>query len=332
VERSRFPEELLDALAEVIPALVLGYYQVDLRVPTFTALTSPAGFYPEHLMLRSAELQDEHPVKHHHDRTLDPTAVRLSDVCDIAAFRKTPFYEEVNRPLGIEHQMTFRLAGPEPVLIAISLSRSDRDFTDAERDLCNLLREPLAAANALAVRTGVVHDSLLHYLHVDPSAALVSWEGDVMTPLDPLAEQSLPRFLNATGIAGATPADWLQAARSGDTALDGRLPERHTMVFTDTHGSVEVRHIPGVGDHHDLLTLRDLDRDLRESLRSLRLRPREAEVLEMIMDGRTNQEIATAMGITAATVKKHLERIYSTLGVSSRTAASAAARRASGIH
>lgn len=51
------------------------------------------------------------------------------------------------------------------------------------------------------------------------------------------------------------------------------------------------------------------------------LTEREQEVLRHISEGKTNKEIARALGISPATVKAHVERIISKLGVSDRTQA-----------
>jgi DNA-binding CsgD family transcriptional regulator len=48
---------------------------------------------------------------------------------------------------------------------------------------------------------------------------------------------------------------------------------------------------------------------------------REREVLRWLARGKTNAEIGAILGISAATVSKHLEHIYPKLGVENRTAA-----------
>ncbi len=60
-------------------------------------------------------------------------------------------------------------------------------------------------------------------------------------------------------------------------------------------------------------------------LEQLGLTPREAEVLFWVARGKTNDEIATVLGIGLSTVKKHLESTYVKLGVENRTAAAALA-------
>jgi DNA-binding NarL/FixJ family response regulator len=59
-----------------------------------------------------------------------------------------------------------------------------------------------------------------------------------------------------------------------------------------------------------------------EPLATLGLSPRVAEVLLWVAQGKTNPEIASILGISESTVKKHMMEIMGTLGVETRTAAS----------
>jgi DNA-binding CsgD family transcriptional regulator len=60
---------------------------------------------------------------------------------------------------------------------------------------------------------------------------------------------------------------------------------------------------------------------------SEKLSTREIEVLQLVAEGLSSREIAERLVITPATVKKHLEHIYTGLDVHTRTAAVAQARR-----
>lgn len=55
------------------------------------------------------------------------------------------------------------------------------------------------------------------------------------------------------------------------------------------------------------------------------LSPREREVLELIVAGKSNKEIAADLGISRATVKFHVSVIFSRMGVEDRTQAAVAA-------
>ena len=58
-----------------------------------------------------------------------------------------------------------------------------------------------------------------------------------------------------------------------------------------------------------------------------RLTARESQVLLWVARGKTNRDIADILGMSPRTVNKHLEHIFEKLGVETRTAAAAAARR-----
>ncbi len=57
------------------------------------------------------------------------------------------------------------------------------------------------------------------------------------------------------------------------------------------------------------------------------LTPRQKQVLELLVEGRTNQEIAQALGLSENTVKVHLAAVFRNLGVSSRVEAVLAGMR-----
>jgi ATP/maltotriose-dependent transcriptional regulator MalT len=63
-------------------------------------------------------------------------------------------------------------------------------------------------------------------------------------------------------------------------------------------------------------------------LTTLGLTEREAEVLGWIAQGKSNDEVAAVLGVCSQTVKKHLERIYDSLGVANRTEAALKAQTA----
>lgn len=66
---------------------------------------------------------------------------------------------------------------------------------------------------------------------------------------------------------------------------------------------------------------------LAERMGSEELTPREFDVLEQIVNGRSNKEIAAELEITEATVKTHINSLLAKLGVTDRTQAATAAIR-----
>jgi two-component system NarL family response regulator len=64
---------------------------------------------------------------------------------------------------------------------------------------------------------------------------------------------------------------------------------------------------------------------LAERMGTEELTPRESDVLEQIVRGKSNKEIATVLEISEATVKTHINSLLSKLGVTDRTQAATAA-------
>jgi len=59
--------------------------------------------------------------------------------------------------------------------------------------------------------------------------------------------------------------------------------------------------------------------DVRPTNGSAHLSPREREVVAAVVDGRSNDEIASRLGISPKTVESHLRRLFERLDVASRT-------------
>ena len=59
----------------------------------------------------------------------------------------------------------------------------------------------------------------------------------------------------------------------------------------------------------------------------VQLTPRELATLRLMADGKSNKEIANALGISERTVKTHLGHLFEKLGVTSRTEAVKVATR-----
>jgi DNA-binding NarL/FixJ family response regulator len=66
---------------------------------------------------------------------------------------------------------------------------------------------------------------------------------------------------------------------------------------------------------------------LAERITQVQLTPRELAALRLMADGRSNKEIANALGISERTVKTHLGHLFEKLGVTSRTEAVKVASR-----
>jgi DNA-binding NarL/FixJ family response regulator len=137
------------------------------------------------------------------------------------------------------------------------------------------------------------------------------------------------RLLEAafTGFSGhrfALPGEigtWLRQAEATSSGAD-------TEAVSITTGKSEARirfsYVGTMGP--DDILLRIAEADLQEELvlkSHFSLSPRESQVLLWIARGKSNRDIAAILGLSPRTVNKHLEQVFTKLGVENRTSAAA---------
>jgi DNA-binding CsgD family transcriptional regulator len=129
------------------------------------------------------------------------------------------------------------------------------------------------------------------------------------------------------------------ARRFGGAAVAARSSHRYRFRWPHIHDLLS-RYIGALGDRDeglDLdtaaeLALRGRGSRRRTGLGWAGLTPTEQKVVELVAQGCSNEDIAAALVMGTATVRTHLNHVYTKLGVSSRTALAAeATRRASAL-
>ena len=73
------------------------------------------------------------------------------------------------------------------------------------------------------------------------------------------------------------------------------------------------------GRHRDIaVSVREIGSELSAFQQRFHLSRREVQVTELVLHGYCNRDIATTLGITAGTTKKHLSHVFDKVGVDSR--------------
>jgi DNA-binding response OmpR family regulator/DNA-binding CsgD family transcriptional regulator len=115
---------------------------------------------------------------------------------------------------------------------------------------------------------------------------------------------------------------WLDQAQQGKAGSKAAA-----MASFPGNEQLRLQYMGKLGPNEFLLRLaKDAGADTPAEFSSeLGLTTREGEVLSWLSKGKTNRDIAQILGLSPRTVDKHLEQIYSKLGVENRTAAAAIA-------
>src|SRR5437762_8027188 len=75
-----------------------------------------------------------------------PSALRISDYLTTRQFHRTGIYNEFYKVLGIEEQMCMGLTVSRELMISCTLNRVQRNFTERDREMINLLGPHIVAA------------------------------------------------------------------------------------------------------------------------------------------------------------------------------------------
>lgn len=102
---------------------------------------------------------------------------------------------------------------------------------------------------------------------------------------------------------------------------------RKTVALLLPHVDAAARKIEGLPE---IQPEEVASRQVVNSLMQAGLTPREIEILEWVRNGKTNIEIGMILGISAFTVKNHLQRIFKKMNVTNRAQAASEMERAPG--
>jgi DNA-binding CsgD family transcriptional regulator/PAS domain-containing protein len=316
--RGGFRLHTMERLRALVPSDMAAWVETYTDRPQAEAIASPHDLLPDGPR-RFARIRDEHPILAHFERCRDGSAVKLSDFFAPAQYRRLRFYQEFFRPAGVEHQLSMALPRRGPRLIRITLNRRRRDFSERDRLVLNLVRLHVAQAHQNAEAFERIDaergdlERAAEALHV--GVIVVRGRGRAMY-MNPRAREQLAVYFAPHPVRH----DSLPDALAGWFAA--HPPPRQPLVVEQDGSRLEIRSL--AEPDGCLLVLRErLTRIAPRPLESLGLTRRQAEVLAWLAQGKANSEIASILEISPNTVARHLEAIFATLGVETRTAAAA---------
>ncbi len=321
-DRDAWVRAALHGVATAVPADVVTLNEVDPANERVVFAADPADWaVPDDSGALLAQLQHEHPLIARYARTGDGSATAISDLVDERTWHASEIYRRVYAPMGVEDQLSVTLPARRPLVVAIVASRSVRGFSARDHAVLDLLRSHLAHSWR-TVRERARMRSLLAVA----GRAMVSEDsgivvlGDPPTALTPGGLELLSRWYGAPSPGDSLPphvVTWLAANR-----VAGDLEPIRPLVTRQGGRTAFLRYLPGAADQPEALVVRVRSgRPELEELASLGLTPRESQVLRAVASGAPNTDIATDLGISPGTVKKHLDNVYTKLGVGSRTQA-----------
>jgi len=230
--------------------------------------------------------------------------------------------KRLKRDAGLEHV---------PIIFMTGLAETEHIVRGLEAGGVDYVTKPIAVEEMLArIRVHLANARLTQSARAaldvsDRYLLAVNAVGKIMWAT-PQAQKLLSDALSADSDDDVVLPDpipqWLNEARRGK-------PGSKAAIMTALPGDEQLRlqYMGKLGTNEFLLRLaKDSGAETPAEFSSeLGLTTREGEVLSWLSKGKTNRDIAQILGLSPRTVDKHLEQIYSKLGVENRTAAAAIA-------
>jgi DNA-binding NarL/FixJ family response regulator len=228
----------------------------------------------------------------------------------------------LKRDAGLEHV---------PIIFMTGLAETEHIVRGLEAGGVDYVTKPIAVEEMLArIRVHLANARLTQsaraaldvsgrYLLAVNSAGKIMWA-------TPQAQKLLSDTLGPDSDDDVVLPDpipqWLDQARKGKAGSKAAI-----MTALPGNEALRLQYMGKLGSNEFLLRLaKDSGTETPAEFSSeLGLTTREGEVLSWLSKGKTNRDIAQILGLSPRTVDKHLEQIYSKLGVENRTAAAAIA-------
>jgi DNA-binding CsgD family transcriptional regulator len=330
-----FAGHTLDRLAELVGSDLTTLSLCDLGRQT----RSVVGRRGEQLSTEDRAAFDrhfsDHPLVRYHSSHPRGATQRVTDCMSFVSFQDSPVFADYYRAIGIRHVMALPLRIDGANVISVVMNRSGSDFSDADRAIADMLRQPLASLyRGLMAR----EEARLMQASLQGIASSGGWhrvtlrQDGRLADIAPQASLILRQFFGDAprGERGEAPAalgEWLHD-RARNWGLDRFRASAAGPYVAHRDGRTLVIHFiadPLAPERGELLMRQRQDSVGPDALASLPLTRREREVVALVAAGKTNADIGELLALSPRTVQKHLEHVFTKLGVETRTAAAARA-------
>jgi DNA-binding CsgD family transcriptional regulator len=264
-------------------------------------------------------------------------AIAIADCQPDREFLRSAIYNEYYRRIGIKRQASVTLDINEQCIVVCTLSRAGSDFDEREKMILNLISPHFTSAVRNAHSVEFLQHCEQNWQTVAESMghAVVTFDRERRIKYESRNSRELlgKYFGSDVGQINGLPlslSNWvgqnIQITKMDESCLHPPSP----FVTSNRNGTLTIR--LSQSKELNLINLLLIEERVLtpQQLLKLGLTHREAEVLCWISQGKTNPEIALLCRISERTVHKHVEHIYSKLGIESRTAALLRAREALG--
>jgi DNA-binding NarL/FixJ family response regulator len=246
--------------------------------------------------------------------------LKITDLISPEKFQRTNVFNEFYQRVNVGNQLVAPLPISNELFMSCSINTSKEDFSERDKSALTLLAPHLINA----VRNAFAYERLNSALETENCGIVaINAKGKPLFVSrfarrlfkKYFAEEkremdSLPETLRA----------WIKQIDLTVKKNEFNLPPQPFKV-ANRNGELTIRFVYNTVTRERTLMFEEKRFVSPKMLEHFHITKREAEILFLITQGKTDSVIATLCGISLRTVQKHVENIYIKLGVETRTAA-----------
>lgn len=319
------PRRTFDSVKRLIPTDVISYEAFgDDKFYQGPLWFEPTENVSEQMLSAMSEYVPDHPIFIGANITEMTNSVRVSDFVTLPVFKRTAIYNEFFRYLGTDRQLSTALRVSSHLIISCSLCRLSRDYTGRDCAVLDLFTPHLTDAFRNTEFTkriyrenetfiDAVASTNIGILHLNESCALVRESINARVLLD--------KYYGS--FSSALPDELVAFVKYHQSIFaDGEfyIPPTPLQKRSES-GKLIIKIIFQSTTRTTVLLVEEITDQALLKLNGFGITARENQVLYWVSSGKTDPEIAQILQISVRTVHKHLENIFTKLGVENRTAA-----------
>ncbi len=316
-----FPSTTMQVVKSLISGISYSFNEIDLERDQATGIMDPFDSMPSPALVSVMEsVISQHPLITRFASSGDGSAAYISDFLDPHTYHGLELYADFYRFLDTEDQVAIQLQSPSRHVIGVIVNRDRRTFTERDRDVLNALRPFVMHGFRNAEILTTFHDSN----HASYQQAIWIGANRVISHATSGSQTLLDAYFGSERVAGIglprVLLDWVRQQAQLYDPVDN-LQIRSPLRVPGPNGTLSIRFLAGTDGAADLLLLNERRTSLSDqTIASLGLSSRQADVVRLVVQGKTSSEIGELLGIASRTVEKHIETIYEKLGVNTRAA------------
>jgi DNA-binding CsgD family transcriptional regulator len=272
-----------------------------------------------------AHVAHEHPFSPDVFGKRRSDAIKTADFLTTRKFHQTGIYNEFYKIYSVDHQLLVAFSDATNSIITCTYSRAKSDFSEEERLIVNLIAQHLkiAVRNAHIIERFYKTEMSLNSVLETKSSGMIALNSDNQIVYESefarrMLEKHFSAGKNVSGLLPESLSEWLnyEIGKFGKNALSP--PQAFRVENKDE--TLEIHLMYNAETREITLLIEEKSKPSPKMLEHLNLTKRETEILFYISQGKANKDVAFLCNISSRTVQKHVENIYTKLGVETRNA------------